>query len=171
MGIKLRVENETKNYRGIADSGTEIRDNTIDRSACSDKPQRLAGNAAIATYKHSGMTVSSKTPLLFATLCEGNRIKNSTTGFDLNGRISFAIRDTSNENCPKAVNERGHETARLPGNLDPLNLDVSTIGTRRSRKNSTRWARVRSSFEGFVETPGPAKTPCSSTTWRSCGAQ
>ena len=59
MGITLRVENETKNYRGIGDYGTEIRDNTIDRAACSNKNQRLAGNAAIATFNQSWMKVTA----------------------------------------------------------------------------------------------------------------
>ena len=120
MGITLRVENETKTYRGIADYGTEIRDNTIDRGACSNRNQRLAGNAAIATFNHSWMKVSAETPLLFATLCEGNIIKNSAMGFDLNGSFAFAIRGTKYENCPKAVNDNGYETAILPGSPDPL---------------------------------------------------
>ena len=59
MGITLRVENETKNYRGIGDYGTEIRDNTIDRAACANKNQRLAGNAAIATFNQSWMKVTA----------------------------------------------------------------------------------------------------------------
>ena len=119
MGITLRVENETKNYRGIGDYGTEIRDNTIDRAACSNKNQRLAGNAAIATFNQSWMKVTAETPLIFATLCEANRIKNSSVGFDLNGSFSFAIRGTRYENCPKAVNDRGRDTAQLPGRLMP----------------------------------------------------
>ena len=120
MGITLRVENETKNYRGIGDYGTEIRDNTIDRAACASKNQRLAGNAAIATFNQSWMKVSSETPLIFATLCEGNKIKNSSVGFDLNGSFSFAIRGTSYENCPNEVNDRGHDTALLPGSYGQL---------------------------------------------------
>ncbi len=120
MGITLRVENETTNYWGIADYGTEIRDNTIDRGACSNKTQRLAGNAAIATFNQSWRKVTQETPLLFATLCEGNRIKNSSAGFDLNGSFSFAIRGTSYENCPKPVNDHGYHTALLPGAPDPL---------------------------------------------------
>jgi hypothetical protein len=113
MGITLRVENETKQYRGIADYGTEIRDNTIDRSACRDRRQRLAGSAAIACFNQSWMTVTPATPLLFATLCEGNRIKHSATGFDLDGSFSFAIRGTIYEDCPNPVNDRGHDTALL----------------------------------------------------------
>jgi len=120
MGITLRVENETKNYRGIGDYGTEIRDNTIDRAACSNKNQRLAGNAAIATFNQSWVKLTAETPLIFATLCEGNQIKNSSVGFDLNGSYSFAIRGTSYENCPKGVNDKGHNTAILPGVPSPL---------------------------------------------------
>jgi len=119
MGITIRVENETKNYRGIGDYGTEIRDNTIDRAACANKNQRLAGNAAIATFNQSWMKVTSETPLIFATLCEGNHIKNSSVGFDLDGSFSFAIRGTMYENCPKSVNDRGHDTALLPGAPGP----------------------------------------------------
>jgi len=119
MGITLRVENETKNYRGIGDYGTEIRDNMIDRAACANKNQRLAGNAAIATFNQSWMKVTPETPLIFATLCEGNRIKNSSVGFDLDGSFSFAIRGTSYENCPKSVNDKGHDTALLPGAPGP----------------------------------------------------
>jgi hypothetical protein len=114
LGITLRVENETKTYRGIADYGTEIRDNTIDRSACSNKNQRLAGNAAIATFNQSWMNVSADTPLLFATLCEGNTIKNSAVGFDLNGSFAFTIRGTKYENCPKPITDNGYRTAILP---------------------------------------------------------
>ena len=127
MGITLRVENETKNYRGIGDYGTEIRDNTIDRAACSNKNQRLAGNAAIATFNQSWMKVTAETPLIFATLCEGNRIKNSSVGFDLNGSFSFAIRGTRYENCPQAVNDRGRDTAQLPGAPDALKPAVLPI--------------------------------------------
>ncbi|MGO9113106.1 MAG: glycosyl hydrolase family 28-related protein, partial [Thermoguttaceae bacterium] len=119
MGITLRVENETKNYRGIGDYGTEIRDNMIDRAACANKNQRLAGNAAIATFNQSWMKVTPETPLIFATLCEGNRIKNSSVGFDLDGSFSFAIRGTSYENCPQSVNDKGHDTALLPGAPSP----------------------------------------------------
>ena len=120
MGITLRVENETKTYRGIADYGAEIRDNTIDRSACSNNRQRLAGNAAIATYNQSWIQVTAETPLLFATLCEGNTIKNSAVGFDLNGSFSFAIRGTRYENCPRSINDNGYNTAVLPGFPLPL---------------------------------------------------
>jgi hypothetical protein len=120
MGITLRVENETKNYRGIGDYGTEIRDNTIDRAACSNKSQRLAGNAAIGTFNQSWMKLAPETPLLFATLCEGNRIRNSAAGFDLNGSFSFAIRGTIYENCPTPVNDNGRDTALLPGSPSPL---------------------------------------------------
>ena len=120
MGITLRVENETKNYRGIGDYGTEIRDNAIDRAACSNKDQRLAGNAAIGVFNQFWIKVTRQTPLIFATLCEGNRIKNSSVGFDLNGSFSFAIRGTEYANCQKAVNDRGNDTAILPGNPDPL---------------------------------------------------
>jgi hypothetical protein len=134
MGITLRVENETKNYRGIGDYGTEIRDNTIDRAACSNKNQRLAGNAAIATVNQSWVKVTAETPLLFATLCEGNTIKNSAVGFDLNGSFSFAIRGTSYENCPKAVNDKGRDTAQLPGAPDPLNPAPPTKGAMDSQK-------------------------------------
>ncbi len=119
MGITLRVENETKNYRGIGDYGTEIRDNIIDRAACANKNQRLAGNAAIATFNQSWMKVTPETPLIFATLCEGNRIKNSSVGFNLDGSFSFAIRGTSYENCPRSVNDRGHDTALLPAAPSP----------------------------------------------------
>jgi hypothetical protein len=120
MGITLRVENETENYRGVADYGTEIRDNTIDRSACSNRNQRLAGNAAIATFNQSWMKVGSETPLLLATLCEANRIKNSAVGFDLNGSFDFAVRGTIYENCPKPLNDNGYRTAILPGAPDAL---------------------------------------------------
>ena len=120
MGITLRVENETKNYRGIGDYGTEIRDNTIDRAACVNKDQRLAGNAAIATFNQSWMKVTPETPLIFATLCEGNSIRNSSVGFDLNGSFSFAIRGTSYDNCPKSINDHGYATAVLKGRPDPL---------------------------------------------------
>lgn len=120
MGITLRVENETASYRGIGDYGTEIRDNTIDRSACAGKNQRLAGNAAIATFNQSWMKVTPETPLLFATLCEGNRIKNSSAGFDLTGSSSFAIRGTIYENCPTPIRVEGYDTAVLPGGTGPL---------------------------------------------------
>jgi hypothetical protein len=120
MGITLRVENETRTYRGIADYGTEIRDNTIDRAACSNVPQRLAGAAAIATFNQSWMPITPDTPLLFATLCEGNRLKNSAAGFDLNGSFSFAIRGTIYDHCAKEVNDRGRDTALLPGAPEPL---------------------------------------------------
>ena len=136
MGITLRVENETKTYRGIGDYGTEIRDNTIDRAACANKRQRLAGNAAIATFNQSWVKVTDRTPLVFSTLCEGNRIQNSAVGFDLDGSFSFAIRATSYENCPKAVNDRGRDTALLSGAPDPLNLALPPSGrtTRGSSK-------------------------------------
>jgi hypothetical protein len=120
MGITVRVENETVNYRGIADYGTEIRDNTIDRCCCSNKTQRLAGNAAIATFNQSWMPMTTNTPLIFATLCEGNTIKNSSVGFDLNKTFSFAIRGTVYENCPTPVNNNGYDTVLLPGDPDPL---------------------------------------------------
>jgi hypothetical protein len=125
MGITLRVENETRTYRGIADYGTEIRDNTIDRVACANAPQRLAGSAAIATFNQSWMPVTPDTPLLFATLCEGNRLKNSAAGFDLSGSFSFAIRGTTYENCPKQVIDQGRDTALLPGTPDPLRPNPS----------------------------------------------
>jgi hypothetical protein len=120
MGITLRVENETKTYRGIADYGTEIRDNTIDRSACPDKNQRMAGNAAIATFNQDWAPMTDKTPLIFATLCEGNTIKNSAAGFDLPGSFSFAVRGTQYENCPVDVARKGYDTALLPGAPDPV---------------------------------------------------
>jgi hypothetical protein len=81
MGMTLRVENETVNYRGVGDYGTEIRDNVIDRSSCSNKSQRLAGNAAIATFNQNGMKIATNAPLILATLCEANRIRNSAVGF------------------------------------------------------------------------------------------
>jgi hypothetical protein len=127
MGITLRVENETKTYRGIADYGTEIRDNTIDRGTCSNKNQRLAGNAAIATFNQSWMKVTPETPLIFATLCEGNRIKNSEVGFDLNGSFDFAIRGTRFENCPKAITDNGYRTAVIPGAPEAL-MPVQDLG-------------------------------------------
>ena len=120
MGITLRVENETKNYRGIGDYGTEIRDNTIDRAACPNTNQRLAGNAAIATFNQSWMKVTADTPLIFATLCEGNHIRNSAVGFDLDGTLSFAIRGSTYANCPKPVNDKGRETALIAGSPGPL---------------------------------------------------
>ncbi len=120
MGITIRVENETKTYRGIGDYGTEIRDNTIDRAASPNKNQRLAGNAAIATFNQSWMKVTADTPLIFATLCEGNHIKNSSVGFDLDGCFSFAVRGTTYENCPKPVNDKGNDTALLPGAAGPV---------------------------------------------------
>ena len=114
MGITLRVENETVNYRGIGDYGTEIRDNTIDRAACSNQSQRLAGNAAIATFNQNWMKGLAPAPLTFATLCEGNTIRNSSVGFDLNGSFDFAIRGTKYENCLKAITDNGLRTAILP---------------------------------------------------------
>jgi len=120
MGITLRVENETVNYRGIGDYGTEIRDNVIDRSACSNQSQRLAGNAAIATFNQNWMKSPANAPLTFATLCEGNTIRNSAVGFDLDKTYSFAIRGTTYENCPKQVNDHGFGTAILPGAPDLL---------------------------------------------------
>lgn len=120
LGITLRTENETKTYRGVADYGTEIRDNTVDRAACPDRKQRLAGNAAIATFNQSWMKVTDQTPLIFATLCEGNLLKNSAAGFDLDGCFSFAIRGTTYENCPRQVHDRGRDTALLPGSPEPL---------------------------------------------------
>jgi hypothetical protein len=125
MGITLRVENETKTYRGIADYGTEIRDNTVDRAACSDKNQRLAGNAAVATFNQSWMKVTAETPLIFATLCEGNRLKNSASGFDLDGSLSFAIRGTTYENCAQEVHDRGYRTILVPGTPEPLKPNPS----------------------------------------------
>jgi hypothetical protein len=113
MGLTLRVENETVNYRGIADYGTEIRDTLIDRSSCSNQSQRLAGNAAIATFNQNWMTNAANAPLIFATLCEGNTIKNSAVGFDLDKTYSFAIRGTTYENCPKPVNDHGFNTVLL----------------------------------------------------------
>jgi hypothetical protein len=112
-GVTLRVENETKAYRGIGDYGTEIRDNIIDRSACADKPQRLAGAAAIATFNQVWSPLTDQTPLIFATLCEGNTIKNSVAGFDIPGSFAFAIRDTHYENCPTPVARQGYDTALL----------------------------------------------------------
>jgi hypothetical protein len=120
MGVTLRVENETTNYWGIADYGAEIRDNMIDRASCSNKNQRLAGNAAVATFNQCWRKVTADTPLLFATLCEGNTIRNSAAGFDLNGSFSFAIRGTKYENCPKPANDRGYRTALLPGEPDAM---------------------------------------------------
>ncbi|MCY2952952.1 MAG: hypothetical protein NTU53_13400 [Planctomycetota bacterium] len=120
MGITLRVENETRYYRGLGDYGTEIRDNVIDRSACSNKNQRLAGNAAIATFNQSWMKVTQDTPLILATLCEGNTIRNSAVGFHLSGSFAFAIRGTKYENCPKPVVDNGYRTAILQGDPDPL---------------------------------------------------
>lgn len=138
MGLTLRVENETTRYRGIGDYGTEIRDNLIDRSACSNASQRLAGNAAIATRNQVWTNLTGGTPLVFATLCEGNRIQNSAVGFDLNQSYSFAIRGTGYENCPRAVNDHGFDTALLPGAPAPvapaaatttnLNYAVSWVG-------------------------------------------
>lgn len=113
MGITLRVENETVHYRGIGDYGTEIRDNVIDRSACSNQTQRLAGNAAIATFNQNWMKTAANAPLTFATLCEGNTIRNSAVGFDLNKTYSFAIHGTTYENCPKPVNDHGFNTVLL----------------------------------------------------------
>lgn len=120
MGITLRVENETVNYRGIGDYGTEIRDNLIDRSACSNQSQRLAGNAAIATFNQNWMKITTNAPLILATLCEGNKIRNSAVGFDLNKSYSFAIRGTIFENCPHPVNDHGYNTVLLTGTPDPL---------------------------------------------------
>lgn len=120
MGITIRVENETKTYRGIADYGTEIRDNMIDRSASSTKPQRLAGNAAIATFNQTWMPLNNNTPLILATLCEGNHLKNTPLGFDLDGCFSFAIRGNTYENCKEPVNDRGRATALIPGQPEPL---------------------------------------------------
>jgi hypothetical protein len=120
MGITLRVENETVNYRGVADYGTEIRDNVIDRASCSNQNQRLAGNAAIATFNQNWMKNPADAPLILGTLCEGNLIRNSAVGFDLNRCYSFAIRGTIYENCPQPINDRGFHTARLPGAPDAL---------------------------------------------------
>jgi len=141
MGITLRVENETVNYRGIGDYGTEIRDNIIDRSLCSDKNQRLAGNAAIATFNQNWMKVITDKPLILATLCEGNTIKNSAVGFDLNKSYSFAIRGTIYENCPRPVNDNGYATALLPGDLDPLIPPVLTNPPGNSTPNPTHKER------------------------------
>ena len=125
MGITLRVENETTNYWGIADYGTEIRDNLIDRAACSNKAQRLAGNAAIATFNQSWRKISSEMPLILGTLCEGNTIQNSAAGFDLNGSFAFAIRGTKYVNCPKTINDRGYRTAILPGEPDARKAEAA----------------------------------------------
>ncbi len=114
MGLTLRVENETTNYWGVGDYGTEIRDNVIDRAACSNKNQRLAGNAAIATFNQNWRKTTADTPLILGTLCEGNTIKHSAVGFDLNGSFDFAIRGTRYENCPQPVHDRGYRTAILP---------------------------------------------------------
>jgi hypothetical protein len=54
-----------------------------------------------------------QTPPIFGTLCEGNTIKNSSVGFDLDGSFSFAIRSTTYANCPKPLNDRGYDTAIL----------------------------------------------------------
>ena len=94
---------------------------SIDRAACANMNQRLAGNAAIATFNQSWMKVTADTPLIFATLCEGNHIKNSSVGFDLEGSFSFLIRGTTFENCSKSVNDKGRDTALLPGAPSPLN--------------------------------------------------
>lgn len=119
MGITLRVENETVNYRGIGDYGTEIRDNVIDRGSCADTSQRLAGNAAIATFVQNWMKSPGDLPFILATLCEGNTIRNSSVGFDLNRCSCFAIRGSVYENCPKAVVDNGFRTAMLPGAPTP----------------------------------------------------
>lgn len=113
MGITLRVENETTNYWGVGDYGTEIRDNVIDRAACSNKNQRLAGNAAIATFNQFWRKIGPDTPLILGTLCEGNTIRNSTVGFDLDGSFDFAIRGTKYLNCPNPVHDRGYRTVLL----------------------------------------------------------
>jgi len=59
------------------------------------------------------MTNAANAPLIFATLCEGNTIKNSAVGFDLDKTYSFAIRGTTYENCPKPVNDHGFNTVLL----------------------------------------------------------
>jgi len=64
--------------------------------------------------------VTAKIPLIFATLCEGNRIKNSSVGFDLNESFSFAIRGTIYENCPIPLSDHGYATAVLTGSPDLL---------------------------------------------------
>ena len=80
----------------------------------------MAGNAAIATFNQNWMKSPANAPLTFATLCEGNTIRNSAVGFDLDQPYSFAIRGTTYENCPKQVNDHGFGTAILPGAPDPL---------------------------------------------------
>lgn len=138
MGITLRVENETVNYRGIADYGAELRDNTIDRSASPNRSQRLAGNAAIAAYNQNWMKTTP--PLIVATLCESNTIKNSAVGFDLNRTFAFAIRGTVYENCPKPVNDSGFDTALLPGAGEPLKPRPRSIVTKqRLPAGATVW--------------------------------
>jgi hypothetical protein len=111
MGITIRVENELLRYLGVADYGTEIRDNVIDRSDCMGILQRLGNNApaAIATYvqRWEDTTGSEGRPAILATLCEGNTIKNSLQGFNLSRSTGFFIRDTTYENCPTPVVDQG----------------------------------------------------------------
>lgn len=110
MGITLRTEYEAPTYRGVAIYGTEIRGNTIDRSACSNTKQRLAGNAAIATWQNGGR---SDMQAILATLYEGNTIRNSSVGFDLRNSDSSAISGTVFDNCRKQIGDSGSNTIIL----------------------------------------------------------
>jgi len=85
-----------------------------------DENQRLAGNAAIATFNNSWMTISNDTPLLFATLCEGNTIKNSAVGFDLNESFSLPSVAPGYENCPEGHQRWRARHRNLPGNPEAL---------------------------------------------------
>lgn len=91
-----------------------------------DKNQRLAGNTAVATSNQSWMKMTTNTPLIFDTLCEGNMIRNNSAGFDLKKTFSFAIRGTNYENCPKPVDDQGYDTAILPVNPDLLHSLAKT---------------------------------------------
>jgi hypothetical protein len=111
MGIILRVENELLRYLGVADYGTEIRDNVIDRKDCFDVNQRLGANApaAIATFvqRWEDTTGTEGRPAILAALSEGNTIKNSLQGYNLSRSTGFFIRGTTYENCPTPVVDNG----------------------------------------------------------------
>jgi len=119
MGITLRVENETVNYRGIGTTalnpGQRFIDGTLVQTRTSPGRKRRHRYLQPELDEDSHQCAAD-----LRHLCEGNTIRNSSVGFDLDHAYSFAIRGTTYENCPKPVNDHGFGTALLPGAPRPV---------------------------------------------------
>ncbi len=130
--VSLYTDDENATAWAPAIYGTELRANTIDRSACSNATGWIAPTAA-GFNSTTANRITGGTSIL-ASLYDGNTVKNSQYGIGINRAMESdaAIRGTTFLNIgSQNIYDQGIRTARLSNTPDP----ITCVGLLRDPEN------------------------------------